>query len=298
MLQVPRLPDDVVSYIFRFVESAKDVLACAQVCKRWNRLANDRILWHRLAVHHWKLSPSERLPLNKNSWKHFYLHQQLVNNSWSRGWSRGEYRETTLAGHDGRVTNIDFKHYLLASAGYDGMRIWNLDSMRCSEVIPNAHVGPVHNVRLFDGFSTVASSGADRTVRIWDMQRSVCKQTFEGHQGETFGLSIVNDDPNLLFSSSFDKTCKLWDLRCNSAVRTFSGDSKGTGHTGAVFAIQYLQGKLLSGGGDACVKGEKKRYISQDYFRVLNLSSFCSKKTYRVCALFIDLFIYFGRSGI
>ena len=77
-----------------------------------------------------------------------------------------------LQGHSRGVLSVAFLSgdSFLVSAGIDrSLRIWNLAEQRVQRTLNN-HTAAVHDVAIRPGNSprlTIASAGADRTVRIW-----------------------------------------------------------------------------------------------------------------------------------
>jgi len=92
-----------------------------------------------------------------------------------------------------------------------------------------AHTGEVDDlVRLQIGSGSgnlvVASSGKDRTIKIWDLTSGACKLTLLGHTGEVMGLKQISSQ--ILASGSFDGTIKLWNLSTGKLLRTLTDDTR------------------------------------------------------------------------
>ena len=60
--------------------------------------------------------------------------------------------------------------------------------------------------------NTLASSGADSTVRLWDVRTGTLQATLEGHTGGV-GEVAFSPDGHTLASGSNDDTIRLWDVR-------------------------------------------------------------------------------------
>ena len=75
------------------------------------------------------------------------------------------------------------------------------------------------------GNLVVASSGKDRTIKIWDLTSGACKLTLLGHTGEVMGLKQISSQ--ILASGSFDGTIKLWNLSTGKLIRTLTGHTDG-----------------------------------------------------------------------
>lgn len=78
-------------------------------------------------------------------------------------------------------------------------------------------------VDLIDGTGTLIATGsADRTVRVWDVERGYCTHNFREHTDIVQSV-YFHPDPNrlLLFSCSEDNTIRIFDLRDNISVACF-----------------------------------------------------------------------------
>lgn len=85
------------------------------------------------------------------------------------------------------------------------------DSILCLKVSP-------------DGLA-VASSGADKLVKLHSLREELATKTLEGHTHHVLGLAW-HDDGFLLASSSADNTVKIWDVESGQSTRTIAGFGK------------------------------------------------------------------------
>ena len=98
------------------------------------------------------------------------------------------------------------------------------------------HIGgvlAVAAVELPDGRTLLATSGDDRTVRLWDPARGTAVgEPLTGHTGAVGTVAAVElpDGRTLLATGSTDGTVRLWDPTDGTAV-----DQPLTGHTGRVW---------------------------------------------------------------
>ena len=79
------------------------------------------------------------------------------------------------------------------------------------------------NCKLNDLWGTLIATGsADRTVRVWDVERGYCTHNFREHTDIVQSV-YFHPDPNrlLLFSCSEDNTVRIFDLRDNVTVACF-----------------------------------------------------------------------------
>jgi WD40 repeat protein/DNA-binding SARP family transcriptional activator len=93
--------------------------------------------------------------------------------------------------------------------------VWRLDRPSAPYRRLRGHRGNIDTVD-FDAGSRIASSGADQTVRIWDL-RTGRQIVLHGHSDEVYNASFTPDDKRVI-STSNDGTVRLWDPRGGMAL--------------------------------------------------------------------------------
>eukprot|EP00440_Ansanella_granifera_P033133 gb/GFBE01035950.1/.p1 GENE.gb/GFBE01035950.1/~~gb/GFBE01035950.1/.p1 ORF type:complete len:463 (+),score=51.61 gb/GFBE01035950.1/:1-1389(+) len=79
----------------------------------------------------------------------------------------------------------------------------------------------------------------DATAKLWNSMEGDCLQTFEGHSGRVYSVSL-SPDGTLVLTSSHDETAKLWSAEDGACLLTLRG------HTGAVhFAAFSYDGAFV-----------------------------------------------------
>jgi WD40 repeat protein len=71
----------------------------------------------------------------------------------------------------------------------------------------------------------LASSAADRFIKVWDVGSGKHQRSFEGHSGHVLGISW-SADSRLLASVGSDQVSKIWDARAGDQKRTITGFKK------------------------------------------------------------------------
>ncbi len=160
--------------------------------------------------------------------------------------------DRTLEGHEKQVFALIFlesTEVLASGASDETIRLWDLESGRCSLVLRGA--GFVTSVSFSPDGRYLASSSADHSVKVWDLRKGRLRHRLQGHSDVVTSVSFSCDGTSLL-SSSMDGTIKLWDLtkRKGKCIRTYEG------HEHWVLSVEFVPGgkTFLSGSRDQTVR--------------------------------------------
>ena len=137
-----------------------------------------------------------------------------------------------LTGFAERVVALAFsaKGNLLACGGgaasEDGeLKVYDAAAGRLVVEVKNAHSDTVYGVCFNADGKMLASCGADKFVKVFEIPSGKFVKSFEGHTHHVLDVGWRNDG-KLLASAGADNAIKVWDFEKGEQVRTMTGHSK------------------------------------------------------------------------
>jgi U4/U6 small nuclear ribonucleoprotein PRP4 len=158
--------------------------------------------------------------------------------------------------HKGSVADFDSEGgaLVLSTSGDMTAQLW-----RAGRVDTHAEAGVVrtfseHRNRVNRGQfhpsgEFLATTSADRTWKLWDVESGVCVLTQTGH-GKSVTPCSFQSDGSLLATGSADTTAKLWDLRSGRCIYTMRD------HSDQVLSVDWSSSgfELATAGADNMAK--------------------------------------------
>jgi WD40 repeat protein len=139
---------------------------------------------------------------------------------------------TRLTGFVDRVVALAFapKGNLLATGGgaptEDGeLKVFEIPSGKLIVDIKSAHSDTVFGVCFAPDAARLASCGADKFVKVFDLPSGKFVKSFEGHTHHVMDVGW-RADGKLLASGGADNVVKIWDFEKGEQTRTMTGHSK------------------------------------------------------------------------
>ncbi|MHC5773761.1 protein kinase domain-containing protein [Nostoc sp.] len=111
------------------------------------------------------------------------------------------------------------------------------------------HESSVLSVAISPDGKTIASSGGDRTIKLWNLATGKQISLLKGHSQQV-NVVAISPDGKTLVSGSDDKTIKIWNLATRKLIRTLSGHSDSV----HALAISADSETLVSGSDDNTIK--------------------------------------------
>src|SRR5437867_3085777 len=94
------------------------------------------------------------------------------------------------------------------------------------------HKELVHGVAFSPDGKTLASAGADKTVKLWNVADGKELKTINAHAGTVFGLAFSRDGKQLATAGG-DKLVKIWNVADGKELKSLKG------HDDAVLAVLF-----------------------------------------------------------
>ena len=178
-----------------------------------------------------------------------------VNPAWVLERTIGQYDDPTIITH--RATAVDFNRdstELIVASGVPSrsgeLHVFKIDDGSRKVYLPRAHDDVIYAARFSPDGTRIASGGADRFLRTFDVSSSAELRRFEGHTNYVLGVSWKSDGETIATSSA-DNTIKLWEAETGDQRRTINQQL-----TKHVTAIQFIGDteNVVSSSGDKRVR--------------------------------------------
>ncbi|WP_310419551.1 serine/threonine-protein kinase, partial [Chamaesiphon sp. OTE_8_metabat_110] len=113
----------------------------------------------------------------------------------------------------------------------------------------DSHHGFVYSVQFSPDGKILASSSADRRIRLWNTDTGKISYTLDGHQESVMALAFM---PNgkILASAGADRTIRFWDVERKQLLKTIEAHS----HTIHALAISRNGSLIVTGSTDRTVQ--------------------------------------------
>jgi WD40 repeat protein/serine/threonine protein kinase len=133
----------------------------------------------------------------------------------------------------------------ITTASHDwSVAIWDASAPSAPIQLLEGHESAVQAVAFSAPKGTIASGGADRLVKLWNMETGSLVRTYRGHKDFITAVDFSNDG-RLVAAASLDGSIRVWSTASTRLVATVNG------HRGRVNAIVFAPaGETLASVGE------------------------------------------------
>ena len=178
-----------------------------------------------------------------------------LNPSWVLERTIGKFDDPDVITH--RATAVDFNRdstQLIVASGIPSrsgeLHVFNVADGTRSVYLPRAHDDVIYSAKFSPDGKRIATGGADRYLRTFDLASSKQLRRFEGHTNYVLGVAWKSDG-EAIATSSADNTIKIWEAETGDQRRTINQQL-----TKHITAIQFVgdTGNVVSSSGDKRVR--------------------------------------------
>jgi serine/threonine protein kinase len=138
----------------------------------------------------------------------------------------------------------------VAAASHDGkVALWDAQQPSAPLHVFEGHEQPVEALAYASESPLIASGGADKTVRLWDVTTLSQKRQYRGARDEVTAVAFARNG-RLLAGGALDGRINVWSVLSSRRLRTL------TGHKGRIAGLAFAPDAtvLASAGGDGTVR--------------------------------------------
>jgi katanin p80 WD40 repeat-containing subunit B1 len=163
------------------------------------------------------------------------------------------------------------------------------------------HKSNIRSVEFHPFGDFFASGSLDLTVKIWDIRRKGCIQTYHGHH-DAISLLKITPDGRWLASGGYDHTVKIWDMTAGKLIQSIE-------HHSPIHSISFHPTEFLMT--TSCEQGILRVFDLQTFectlaskpiehvvlsdYSVDGQQLYCATKSaFKVCFLFLIHVIFIG----
>ena len=157
---------------------------------------------------------------------------------WDIGTGR---KKKTLKGHTNSVTSVAFdpNGYILASASGSEVWLWDVETGQHKTTLIGLR-DTVHSVRFSPDGKTIATGGADKSVRLWDVKTGEEKIALTEHSRAVGSIDFSPDGKTLVSANGLEWW--LWNIETRQV--------KAKGRHDSIRSVRFSpDGKILATGG-------------------------------------------------
>ncbi|MEZ0274626.1 MAG: TIR domain-containing protein, partial [Roseimicrobium sp.] len=143
-------------------------------------------------------------------------------------WSFHQLPQTTLEGHEDKVTSAEFSNdglRILTTSEDKTARVWEAHTGNLLATL-KGHVDKVTSAKFSPDGSRVVTGSPDNDARVWEMFTGKLMAVLHGHRSSVYGVEFSPDGQRILTDSA-DDTARVWETATGRLLFTLHEEEHG-----------------------------------------------------------------------
>ncbi|XP_072924022.1 F-box/WD repeat-containing protein 11 isoform X2 [Hemitrygon akajei] len=256
------IAENILSYL-----DAKSLCAAEVVCKEWQRVIGEGMLWKKLIERMVRTDPLWRGLAERRGWEQYLFKNRPADgppNSFYRGlypkiiqdietiesnWRCGRHNLQRIQCRSENSKGVYCLQYddekIISGLRDNSIKIWDKQSLECLKIL-TGHTGSVLCLQYDE--RVIVTGSSDSTVRVWDVNTAEVLNTLIHHNEAVLHLRFSN---GLMVTCSKDRSIAVWDMASPTDItlrRVL------VGHRAAVNVVDFDDKYIVSASGDRTIK--------------------------------------------
>uniref|UniRef100_A0A8C4T253 F-box and WD repeat domain containing 11a n=1 Tax=Erpetoichthys calabaricus TaxID=27687 RepID=A0A8C4T253_ERPCA len=258
--------DHIAENILSFLD-ARSLCAAELVCKEWQRVISEGMLWKKLIERMVRTDPLWKGLSERHQWEKYLFKNRTTEippNSYYRSlypkiiqdietieanWRCGRHNLQRIQCRSENSKGVYCLQYdddkIISGLRDNSIKIWDKQTLECLKIL-TGHTGSVLCLQYDE--RVIVTGSSDSTVRVWDVNSGEVLNTLIHHNEAVLHLRFCN---GLMVTCSKDRSIAVWDMASPTDI---SLRRVLVGHRAAVNVVDFDDKYIVSASGDRTIK--------------------------------------------
>ncbi|KAG2455651.1 FBW1B protein, partial [Polypterus senegalus] len=258
--------DHIAENILSFLD-ARSLCAAELVCKEWQRVISEGMLWKKLIERMVRTDPLWKGLSERHQWEKYLFKNRTTEippNSYYRSlypkiiqdietieanWRCGRHNLQRIQCRSENSKGVYCLQYdddkIISGLRDNSIKIWDKQTLECLKIL-TGHTGSVLCLQYDE--RVIVTGSSDSTVRVWDVNTGEVLNTLIHHNEAVLHLRFCN---GLMVTCSKDRSIAVWDMASPTDI---SLRRVLVGHRAAVNVVDFDDKYIVSASGDRTIK--------------------------------------------
>ncbi|XP_077387558.1 F-box and WD repeat domain-containing 11-A isoform X1 [Festucalex cinctus] len=258
--------DHIAENILSFLD-ARSLCAAELVCKEWQRVISEGMLWKKLIERMVRTDPLWKGLSERHQWEKYLFKNrtsEVPPNSYYRSlypkiiqdietieanWRCGRHNLQRIQCRSENSKGVYCLQYdddkIISGLRDNSIKIWDKQSLECLKIL-TGHTGSVLCLQYDE--RVIVTGSSDSTVRVWEVTTGEVLNTLIHHNEAVLHLRFAN---GLMVTCSKDRSIAVWDMASPTDI---SLRRVLVGHRAAVNVVDFDDKYIVSASGDRTIK--------------------------------------------